>query len=264
MTFAASPKSLQGDVAPPPQFEQKQKALEKAEEYRFTPHISAEAFTRPKGKFSFQRSVGANLNTNLLLSSFTYAISNRVEIGTVFGNYFYDLHQWNFTVKYNFWRTKQFLWSLGYSFSDNKLDKSELDPSLQNLDLRFFIGALQLLFNYLPENLPFKFGVNYNVVVTNLNGLSEEDEESLVLGEASEFGLDISYSFSSYQQPFDITLGLGWLRQDGVTALEDVEFGFGLSLRWYRPKKLLSSPTVGAHYSPDTGAKEFLFSSSFY
>lgn len=240
---------------------QKPPALEEAEELRFTPHITAEAYTRKKGKFAFQRSVGANLKTNLLLTSTTYAITNRMEIGTTLMYYLIDTHRWNATFKYNFWRTKQYLWSFGFSFFESNLETTDMDPSLQNLDLKVSVSSFQILFNYLPIGSKFKYGVNYNTIVTSLYGLSEDEDNDLLLGSASEFGVDISYNF---KQAYDITIGLGWLREQGVTALEEVEFGFGPSVRWYRPEKFLSSPTAGVHFTPKTSAVEFLLSSSFY
>jgi hypothetical protein len=234
--------------------------LESAQEYRFTPHISAEAYTRKKGKFSFQRAVGANLNTSMFLSTFTYALTNRLEIGTVPFYYIDKLHNANFNFKYNFWRSEVFLWSAGLSYFESDLDKEGLDPSLQNLDLRVRISAIQILMNYLPKASKFKYGVNLNIVDTLLVGLTGNNDE-FTLGSKTEFGLDVSYSAKS---SIDITVGMGWLREAGVSALENVKFGLGSSVRWYRPKKLFSSPTAGLHYTPDTGSVGVLLSSSFY
>lgn len=228
---------------------------------RFTPHISAEALTRKKGKFSFQRAVGANLNTSFFLSAFTYSVTNRLEFGTVLINYFVPEHKFNFNFKYNFWRGKEFFWSLGFSFFENKIEDQFLDPQYQGKGLRLGINAFQILVNYLPLNSNFKFGLNYNLVDTTILGLNDEDDE-LVIASEDELGLDISYALKN--RPLDVTLGLGWLRQSGVSSLEDVEFGFGSSVRWYRPKKFLSSPTTGLHYSPGSGSVEFLLSSSIY
>ncbi len=226
---------------------------------RFTPHISAEAQTRPKGKFAFQRAVGANLNTSLFLSAFTYAVSNRVELGTVLLYYTEDLHRFNMNLKYNFWKGEEFFWSFGFSFFQSDLDKKDLEPALQALDIGVGINAFQLLLNYLPLNSNYKFGLNYSFIDTTLIGLQDED---LSIASESEFGVDISYAFN--KRPMDITFGTGWLRQSGISSLEKVEFGFGSSVRWYRPKKFLSSPTGGLHYSPKSGSVEFLLSSSLY
>ncbi len=229
-------------------------------ERRFTPHISAEAETRDRGKFAFQRAVGANLNTNTLLSAFTYALTDRLEIGTVLLNFTQEQHIFNFNLKYNFWRRPQFLWSLGFSFADFKLDTSELEPQYQNLDLRVGIGAIQILFNYIPFNSKFKFGVNYNVINTSISGF--ENEESIEIANKAEFGLDVSYAFED--RPVDLTIGAGWLRQIGFSAVEEVEFGFGSSVRLYLPEMFFSSPTTGFHYSPKSGSVEFLVSSSIF
>lgn len=226
---------------------------------RFTPHITAEAETRNKGKFSFQRAVGANLNTNLFLSSLTYAITNRLEIGTVLITYLIENPIININFKYNFWRTERFKWSVGFSSSRGSLDNPNNDPALDDVD--FTIGAVQLLFNYFPLNSKFKFGLNINSVSTSLIGLNGNEDEALELGNIVEYGADVSYHINNI---LDTTFGFGWLREAGVSALEKVEFGFGSSVRWYRPNKFLSSPTIGLHFSPKTETFEFLLSTSFY
>ncbi len=170
------------------------------------------------------------------------------------------MHRWNLNLRYNFWRSNTFLWSAGFSIFESNFDEEDLDPSLRGLGLKVGINTFQILFNYLPNNSNFKYGVNYNTVLTNIIGLQGEDD-TLEIGALSELGVDISYAF---QQTFDVTLGFGWLREDGFSALEKIRFGFGPSLRWYRPKKLLSSPTLGIHYTPSSGDTEALFSSSIY
>jgi hypothetical protein len=234
-------------------------ATEEAEKLRFTPHITAEAVTRPKGKMAFQRAVGANLNTSLFLSAFTYSVSKRLEIGTVLTYYLFSEHKFNINFKYNFYRGQEFFWSVGLStFSSELIAEPGEPPPPKGVLLG--ITALQFLVNYMPLGSRYKFAANYNSVSTNLSGF-EGDDETYEIGLANEFGLDVSYNFHA---PFDLTVGLGWLRQDGVSALEEVEFGFGSSVRWYRPEKLFSSPTAGLHYSPESGSVEVLLSSSLY
>lgn len=236
-----------------------QKQSEKGENLRFTPHITAEAVTRPKGKMAFQRAVGANLNTSLFLSAFTYAVAKRWEIGTVLLFYLIPEHRYNFSVKYNFYRGDEFFWSLGLSSFSSRLGKEPNEPPPPK-GVTLGITSLQLLLNYVPKGSRYKFGVNYNSISTDLVGLNGDDS-SYLLGLEDEFGIDVSYNFRS---PLDLTFGLGWLRQNGVSALEQVEFGFGSSIRWYRPEKFFSSPTTGLHYSPKSGSIEFLLSSSIY
>ncbi|MCO5114643.1 MAG: hypothetical protein M9899_10790 [Bdellovibrionaceae bacterium] len=231
------------------------------ERARFTPHITAEAVTRPKGKFAVQRAVGANLKTHALFSSTTYAVLNRIEIGTILTYYFLENHRYNFNIKYNFYRGKEFFWSLGYSLTNYKVetvDDGSSTSTYEGVDLEFM--ALQFLFNYIPQHSRFKFAANLNILDAILHNWDGTDRKML-LGLTSELGVDISYSFD---EPYDLTFGFGWLREAGMSALEERAFGFGASVRWYRPEKLFSSPTIGVHYTPQNGQIEPLFSTTFY
>lgn len=227
--------------------------------YRFTPHITAEARTREKGKFSFQRAVGANLNTNLLLASLTYSIHDRLEIGAVIANYFVGNHIANINLKYNFYRTRDFYWSVGMSSSQSKLNNEDSDPDLDNVKIA--LAAVQILLNYLPEGSRFKFGMNVNLVNTSLVGIGGKEADFYEIGAAEELGFDVSHEF---HDTLEITTGGGWLRESGLTALEDIEFGVGGSVRWYRPDQFISSPTFGLHFTPSNNSFELLVSTSFY
>jgi hypothetical protein len=224
---------------------------------RFTPHITAEAWTHNQWGVSLQRSVGSNLNTDFLLSSLSLALTDRFEIGTSPVFYFLETHIINVSAKYNFWRAKHFLWSLGLNVSNFNIEDENGEILEEQLDL----VSLQLLMNYIPSWTDFKFGVNLNFVEASISNLQNVDEDTLILGAEWEFGVDIS---KPIKEQFEITLGLGWLRESGITALEAVEFGFGLSVRMYRPNKFISTPTLGLHYSPDSEDFAFLISTSFY
>ncbi len=229
---------------------------------RFTPHITSEAYTQKQWGVSFQRSVGANLNSNFLLSSLTLAVSDRLEIGTVPTFYFHSLHAGNLSFKYNFWRSPIYMWSLGLNSVFFDIDQSShgFPETLKGSDVGVSVTSIQLLLNYFPKWSDLKFGVNVNAITNRLTGVSEIEEE-LSIEEDWEFGLDISKPF---QNKVDLTLGLGWLREFGAAANEKVSFGFGLSNRWYRAEKFFSSPTLGLHYSPEIGKVGLLLSSSIY
>ena len=224
---------------------------------RFTPHITSEAWTQKQWGFNFRRAVGSNINTNVLLSSLTVALTNRFEIGTTPFFYLEEEHLGNISLKYNFWRTKCYLWSVGFNAGGYKLEDEE-GNALEE-ELRLF--SLQLLLNYLPDWTDLKFGVNLNFVEAYISNLNGVEENTLGLDAKWEFGVDMSAPF---RKDYEFTLGFGWLRESGITALEEVEFGFGISGRWYRPNKFISSPTLGLHYSPASSNIAFLISTSFF
>ncbi len=226
----------------------------------FTPHISFNATTRPQWSLSLGRSAGANLNTNFLLSALTFSVLDRLEVGTVVAFYGQSSHKYNWNVKYNFYRGDEVQWAIGYSHVRFKVDNVGLSPSLQNKDLEFGISSILIATNYKPSFVGLKLGVFYNTITQKLENADALTE--IYSYEAKhEFGIDISHP---YKKNIDITIGAGWLRDSGLSANEEVNFGFGPSVRYYRPKKLFSSPTVGLHYTPDTNKFQYLFSTSIY
>lgn len=229
-------------------------------EIRFTPHISGEAFTRKQWSWAFSRSVGSNINTSFLLGSLSVAVSDRVEIGTSLFHYFLENHEINFSLKYNLWRTNQFLWSFGFNTAVFKVDQTDFPDSLKDPDIRLNLNSFQTLFNYLPKNSKYKFGANLNYVSVSFSNF-DEDSNNVTIESVVEFGVDVSRSFTD---KYDITIGLGNLRDEGVSADEESLFGFGTSVRMYRPNKFLSSPTLGVHFTPDSKATALLLSSSIY
>ena len=224
---------------------------------RFTPHITSEAWTNPQWSVSLQRSVGSNLNTDFLLSSLNLSVTDRLEIGTSPLFYFTNTHIFNLSAKYNFWRAKKFLWSVGLNTASFNLE----DDGGEQLESKLNLLSFQILLNYLPNWTRLKFGANLNYVEASLTDFESGNDDELLLDGQWEFGVDISSPFNKNKE---ITLGLGWLRESGISALEEVEFGFGLSFRIYRPKKFISSPTLGLHYGIDSENTSFLISTTFY
>ncbi len=228
------------------------------DEYRFTPHISADAVTRKQWGMSFQQSVGSNLNTNAFLKSLTVAVTDRVELGTVPAYYFVENHIFNISAKYNFWRTREYVWAVGFSTAFFDIE----DDGLQEDSLIYNIGALQLLLNYFPDWTHFSFGLNLNIVNDTVRGLDANQNTVLQAGDAVlELGVDVSHSIGDNT---DLTYGFGFSRESGVTTFEEVHFGLGASARWYRPGKFFSTPTVGFHYTPEIENIELLISTAIF
>ena len=234
--------------------------LESLRKQTLTPHITVATKTGEQWDVNLQRTVGANLNTNLLLSSLTLAVYTRVEIGTVPLFYLIPEHNFNFSIKYNFWRTKHFIWSVGSSFLDFALDTAELPPPYTNREASLFLQSHQLALNYFPEWTRLKFGLSYTNIQSSITGLNDTIRD-LSAEDQNEAGMDITYSFND---PIDVTFGFGGLREAGISASEKVRFGFGSSIRWYRPEKLFSTPTIGIQYTPETGSVQFLVSTKIY
>jgi hypothetical protein len=105
----------------------------------------------------------------------------------------------------------------------------------------------------------WSFGLAINQLYTDATikyGAVEKIKQYL-----TEPGLDISYAWND---KIDTTLGLGLLREQGLSAFESVQFGFGASLRWNRPEKFLSAPQFGVHFTPETENVLYLLSTTIY
>lgn len=227
----------------------------------FSAHITTNAITGPPGTVSLQRSPGANLNTNLLLVGLSVVAYERFEVGTVPIYFFEHEHKGNFLLKYNFWRGKEFFWTLNGYHARFDIDSAFFYENITyNFDVRLDLSTVQLAMNYIPKESRFSFGFSlaaiYSKVGLVLGSISETDLE-----EKYESGADISYSINSQ---FDLTLGFGYLRETGLTAYEQTHFGFGTSLHYKRDSQLFSSITLGVHYTPKIDDTLFLFSTKVF
>lgn len=121
------------------------------------------------------------------------------------------------------------------------------------------LTSIELAINYLPKNLPFNFGAFYTLSIFDIK--DKETKDKYFSDSSHEVGLDLSYEISKES---DLTFGTGWLREQGIHALESTVWGLGFSYRYYLPDYFFSSPTLGLHYSPKNKEFSYLFSSSIY
>lgn len=223
-------------------------------------HITTNAKTGSIGSIGLDRSPGANLNTSLLLASFSVVVFDRLAIGTVPIMYLIDEHRINITAKYFFWKGEEFFWALS---SQYVLYHVRDTTTINNTPTRYFLEidvySLQLALNYLPKQSDWSFGFSLNQIFTDATlryGQVAREKEHLL-----EPGVDISYAWNS---SIDTTLGLGFLRPGGLSAFESTHFSFGTSLRWNRPGKFFSGPQAGIHYTPETDDVQYLLSTKIY
>jgi hypothetical protein len=223
-------------------------------------HITTDAKTGHVGQVSLSRSPGTNLNSNLLLSSLSVVIYERVSVGTIPILYIADNHRLNITLKYSFWQGEEWSWALASQYALYRARGKLEDPPYDPYYIEVNAYSLQLVVNYLPKGSRWGFGYSLNQIFTDAaisSSTIAENEHKHV----AEPGMDISYAWNSV---IDTTVGLGLLRNDGLTAYESTAFGFGASLRWKRPGAFLSAPQVGIHYTPQTDNVLYLFSTKVY
>jgi hypothetical protein len=222
-------------------------------------HATVNAQTGPVGHVSLGRSPGANLNTDLLLASLSVTVVDRLSLGTVPVLYLVPEHKWNLAAKYFFWKGQEFFWALASSFvyysTDDVLPGTPPTPYSLSLD----VYSLQLAVNYLPIGSPWSFGLSVSQVYTDARFTL--DTSLKIKSHITEPAFDASYSWSP---TIDTTLGLGYLRNEGLSAFESNRFSYGLSLRWIRPGLFLSAPQFGIHHTPSTDNVLYLFSTTLY
>lgn len=229
-------------------------------ERSFTPHTTVDCITRPWGGLNVQRSPGANMNTNFLLSSFTVTALPRFEVGTSPMLYGSKEHQNNFSGKLNFFRSNVQDWSLGYSRLQYGFSSSDFEePSFLPETMRFTIQSLQLATNIHPTFTRFQLGLAFTQVRSVVEGSDWIKEQTAK--KVNEYGVDLLYPVHHL---VDFTVGIGVQRALGISAWEDVNLGLGSSLAWYRPKSIFSKPSIGFHYTPEKGVWQGLIACKLF
>lgn len=219
----------------------------------FTPHITLIARTLDWGKVSLQRSTGANINTTFLLNSLMVTAVPRLEVGTAPLPYLFMQHRWNANAKLNFYRHENLDLSLAFASSQYRYVDIVYGP------VGFSILSAQFGMNIRPAQFPLWIGA---MVARNTTYI--EDDSRIVLGSyesTDEWGLDLSYPLF---EVFDVTLGLGRLRNEGYSAYESTHFGWGATVAWYRPGRFFSKPALGFHYAAAAKKTQILFTTHFY
>lgn len=220
-------------------------------------HITTNAQTGPVGSVSLERSPGANLNSELLLTSLSVVVFDRFELGTIPALYFEKTHRYNITAKLFFWKGEEFFWAFAGQYMDLRFDANvDYNNTKYPIDFQIFLSTLQLTMNYLPKNSLFSFGAAVSTTYTDIHGFIVQKFKDTRF--KHDTGVDISYAV---YDNIDVTLGLGFLRDVGLSAYEKSHFGFGSSVRWKRPHAFFSSPTFGLHYTPQTNNLLYLVSS---
>ncbi|RYZ70979.1 MAG: hypothetical protein EOP05_12565 [Proteobacteria bacterium] len=223
----------------------------------FTPHLTLDSRTRDAGKVSFQRAPGANINTGFFLSSFTVAVTNRVEVGTMPIFYTQGVHRYNYNVKVNVWRSSLIDWALGYSQFSSKLAQDP-ESTYDYSKLKLENTAAQISFNLHPEFTRFILSCSYIGALTQITG---NDMFKRYSSRAiQDLTFDLSYPVA---RRIDVTVGGGSVREIGFSAYEERRFGFGASTGIYFPKQFISKVALGSHYTPETRSFQTLFGLQF-
>ena len=218
----------------------------------YFPHISVNARTLTPGKISLQNSPGLGATTNILLSSLSVGIYPRVEIGSIPLFYFVDNHRLNYNVKVNIYDSNIFRSSLGVSRIEFRFEDSELLDKYKYI-LNYYSWAA----NYIFPNSVYSLGLTLNYASSHLTSTYFTET----------FDNNYEWSFDVIKKLNDTTIvsaGIGE-HQDEITYKSTAKnFGSGISLTKIRPKKMFSSPRIGAHYLNKSKDFMYLITTSIY
>ena len=224
----------------------------------FNPVVSTTARTLPQWQVGFQRSSGANINSNMLANSLSVGVFPRLEFGVVPLFYATASGSSNFTGKLNFYKSDEIDGAL--SFTETRFRssvKTDAGPT-EHPDL--VLHSAQLGFNFHPEGSDFTISPFINRVTGYMDSANVYTYVDS-LETKTEWGTDIQWQFKDREW---ITVAYGFLRDAGLSPYENMNTGMGVAWSQFRPKEMFSRPSVGVYYSPNTGNIQYLVSTTFY
>jgi hypothetical protein len=219
----------------------------------FNPVVGVTPRTVPKWKVTFQRSALNNLNTTFLANTISIGVHDRVDFGSAPVWYVTDTHRFNYSLKYNFWRSEKVDAALALAQSRNELVLS--GPEKANM----YFNTSQFSIVFHPEWLRSSVGLFYTLSESYLEA-KDPLIKTFTRRFKQEFGLDWQFPLPKDQW---LTLGFARLRDQGFSAYEETSAGAGLAYSIFRRAKLFSRPSIG-YYSNQTGKSYWTFSTSFY
>lgn len=235
------------------------KKAEPVQRELFNPLVSTTARTLPKWKVGFQRSGGANINTNLLNNALSVGVMERLELGTAPVFYVSSPGSFNYMAKVNFYRGDSIDWSATYAESRFEGEVVERGVVTENPNL--VLRSLNVGFNTRPVAMPnVTISPFLNTVCTYLDS-SESRTYAKSLECKTEWGLDWQYRYDFNKW---LTFAYGQVRKSGISAYEDLHPGYGLAWSMFRSNAFISRPSVGLFHTPDTNNTLLLVSTTFY
>lgn len=224
----------------------------------FNPVVSTTARTLPQWQVGFQRTSGANINSNMLANSLSVGVFPRLELGVVPSFYATAPGSSNFASKLNFFKSDEIDGAL--SFTEIRF-RSEIKKSgvvIERPDL--VLHSAQVGLNYHPDGWDYTFSPFLNQVTgymdsSNTTAFVDSLETKV------EWGLDVQWQMKDREW---LTFAYGFLRDAGLSPYQRMNSGMGVAWSQFRPKEMFSRPSIGVYYSPNTGDVQYLVSTTFY
>lgn len=225
----------------------------------FNPVVSTSARTLPQWQVGFQKAGGANINSNVLANALSVGLFPRLEAGVVPVFYLSAPGSSNFTTKLNFYKGDRFDWAGSFSETRFRSQVTEKGKVIEEPDL--ILRSFQVGFNYRPE---WNANVTLSPFLTQVCGYIDSTNGMVFIYSLkcqAEWGLDVQYQIKDREW---VTFAMGQLREAGISPYEDMNMGLGVAWSQFRPKDLISRPSLGVYYTPDTQNTLFLLSTTFY
>ena len=226
----------------------------------FFPHVSYEARSLGAWRFAIRQTPGTNLNTTVWLSSFAIGLGHRFEIGTAPLLWTSANHEYNYSVKIEFWRGQEFTWAYFNSATRFKLKLSS-DDAAAGSKPRIHLESSTLATTFRPSGQTWMssvFGTVSQTYIDGVNNLTRLDSLRMQF----EHGMDLQVPFGTGGDR--LTFGIARLRETGISAYEDLETRLGLTYSWdFGPTAWMRHPQLGASLNPGTQNVRWLFNAHF-
>lgn len=226
----------------------------------FFPHVSYDARALGAWNFALQQTPGTNLNTTMWLSSLVVGIGERFELGTVPLLWFNPDHDTNFSLKAEFWRGEEFTWAFLNSLMQFHL-RLPPDDVFASTQPKIRLESTTLVTTYRPREESWVasfFGTASQTYIDGVNDLIR----LYTLRTQVEHGLDVQFPVGGNGD--QITLGVGRLREAGITAYEGLETRAGFTYTWDLGQEAwLQYPQLGLSLNPGNRNLRWLFNARF-
>lgn len=223
----------------------------------FNPVVSTVARTLPQWRMGFQRTSGANINADLLANALSIGVFPRMEVGTV-PLFYRESGSFNYAFKVNFYKGEEVDWASSYTETRFKSEIDQDGKVIQGPDT--VLNSVQVGMNYHPVGSDFTISPFGN----NVCGHSDSTDGEIYTESLKckwEWGTDVQWQFKDREW---ITIAYGFLRDAGLSPYSTMNSGLGVAWSQFRPKELISRPSVGIYYSPQTNNTLYLVSTTFY
>lgn len=226
----------------------------------FFPHLTYDARALGSWNFAIQQTPGTNLNTTIWLSSLVVGVGERFEIGTVPLLWMTSDHDMNFSWKAEFWRGSEFTWAILNSVMQFHL-RLPPDDAFASTTPTLRLESSTLATTYRPIDREWIASVFGTASQTYINGVNDLIR-LYTLRTQFEHGLDVQFPVGGNGDR--LTLGVGRLREAGVTAYEGLETRAGFTYSWdFGQTAWIQFPQLGISLNPGTGNLRWLLNARF-